>query len=233
MQTAFFTQITAYLHELNTVSIFVRLFLSVVFGAILGMDRARKNRAAGFRTHMLVCMGAALVMLTGQYIALEFHTADVARLGAQVISGIGFLGAGTIVVTRANHVTGLTTAAGLWASACIGLALGIGFYSGAIIAEFFVVLIVVFMHRVDVKLHSRSRVMEIYCEFENNSVLSAVIACVHESSVEIAHMEIVRANDPAGSIAAIITLKLPTLIEHEALLATLRRLDGLVFIDEV
>src|SRR5690554_4598709 len=104
----------------------------MVAGGILGLDREFKNRPAGLRTFMLVCIASTLVMITNQYV-LEVYShlnIDPTRMGAQVISGIGFLGVGTIIVTRRNHVKGLTTAAGLWASACIGLAIGIGFYSG-------------------------------------------------------------------------------------------------------
>ncbi len=124
--------------DFNCISITVRLALSLLCGGVLGFERERKGRAAGFRTYMLVCMGATLVMLTNQYIHDYTGTGDIARLGAQVISGIGFLGAGTIIVTGRNHIKGLTTAAGLWASACIGLAIGIGFYFGAIIGSFFI-----------------------------------------------------------------------------------------------
>ena len=85
------------------------------------------------RTHILVCIGAMLAMSTGQYAFIYYNSVDPTRIGAQVVSGIGFLGAGSIIVTRGNRIQGLTTAAGLWASACIGLAIGIGFYEGAIV----------------------------------------------------------------------------------------------------
>ena len=119
----------------------VRLTVAMICGGIIGLERGRRRRPAGFRTHMLVCMGAALTMLIGQYVAtrlaadpsLAGRTTDVARLGAQVINGIGFLGAGTIIVTGRQEVKGLTTAAGLWASACMGLAIGAGFYLGALL----------------------------------------------------------------------------------------------------
>ena len=121
------TYVPEVLKELNSISVTVRLMLSLVCGGILGVERGRKKRPAGFRTYMLVCMGAALVMITNQYIVEVYGGSDPARMGAQVISGIGFLGAGTIIVTGRNRVKGLTTAAGLWAAACVGLSLGIGF----------------------------------------------------------------------------------------------------------
>ena len=128
-----------YLRELNFVSIALRLLLSAVIGFSLGMERGRKRRPAGCRTYMLVCMGATLTLLLSQYeyymltnrwydLALEIGIrTDVSRFGAQVINGVGFLGAGTILVTGRREVKGLTTAAGLWASACMGLAIGAGF----------------------------------------------------------------------------------------------------------
>lgn len=121
------------LHEPNIVTIVIRVLLALIIGGIIGLERESKKQAAGFRTYMLVCLGATLVMMTNQYICNVFEAGDPSRLGAQVISGIGFLGAGTIIVTRKSQVRGLTTAAGLWSAACIGLAIGIGFYEGAIV----------------------------------------------------------------------------------------------------
>ena len=222
-----------YMQELNILSIFTRLFLAVLSGAILGLDRSRKNRPAGFRTHMLVCMGAALVMLTNQYITTVFNVSDPARLGAQVISGIGFLGAGTIIVTRSNQVLGLTTAAGLWASACIGLAIGIGFYSAALIAQFFILFIVIFMHRLDEWLHSRSRVMEIYTELLEVSCLSAFLSYLHGQGIKASHVELVNPHSASDNIAAIISLKLPRRFNHGEVVIELQKAEGIVFLEEV
>ncbi len=124
------------LAEPNFIALLVRTLLVIVCAGIIGYDRDARGAAAGFRTHILVCMGAMIAMSTGQFAALHY-TADVTRIGAQVVSGIGFLGAGSIIVNK-RHIMGLTTAAGLWASACIGLAIGIGFYEGAIIGTIFV-----------------------------------------------------------------------------------------------
>lgn len=115
------------------VDITARIVFACLLGGIIGYERESANRPAGFRTHILVCVGAAMVMLTGEYVHDNFGgSSDPARLGAQVVSGIGFLGAGTILRAGLN-VRGLTTAASLWAVSCIGLACGIGFYSGAVI----------------------------------------------------------------------------------------------------
>ena len=115
------------LREVTPLAILLRILAAVVIGGLIGLERGMKNRPAGLRTYMLVCVGACVVMLTNQYIFQTSATGDPTRMAAQVVSGIGFLGAGTIIVTRRNQIKGLTTAAGLWASAGVGLALGIGF----------------------------------------------------------------------------------------------------------
>ena len=117
--------------EVTQEAVVLRILLAIVIGGLIGLERGLKNRPAGLRTYMLVCVGSCLIMLTNQYIYQCTGAGDPMRLGAQVVSGIGFLGAGTIVVTRHNQIKGLTTAAGLWASAGVGLALGIGFYEAA------------------------------------------------------------------------------------------------------
>ena len=120
------------LRDVTTLSVFVRLACALICGGIIGIERSYKRRPAGFRTHILICIGAAITTLTSQYLYLNMHYfTDMARLGAQVVAGIGFIGAGTIIVTRRQRVKGLTTAAGLWTSACAGLALGIGLYEVA------------------------------------------------------------------------------------------------------
>ena len=127
--SAFFETVRTTLTDFNVVSVAVRLILSVIVGGCIGLERGRHGRAAGLRTHVLVCLGAAMAALVGLYTVKELgFSSDPMRLGAQVISGIGFLGAGTIMTRNQAQITGLTTAAGLWATASIGLAIGVGFY---------------------------------------------------------------------------------------------------------
>ena len=117
---------------LNIWSILLRFTMAIIFSGLIGLDRESKKHPAGFRTHILVSLASALAMMIGIYMYGRFDT-DPTRLSAQVISGIGFLGAGTIIL-GAGHIRGVTTAAGLWANAIMGLAIGAGFYSGAIVA---------------------------------------------------------------------------------------------------
>lgn len=151
-------EISELLHEMNCLSIGVRIFLAVILGGVIGMNRGKHGRAAGTRTHILVCLGAAVTTMLGFYTAdvLGFSN-DPLRLGAQVISGIGFLGVGTIMIRNHSQVTGLTTAAGLWTTACIGLAIGSGFYVAAILAFAAVILTFTLLSHLERKLVSRDR----------------------------------------------------------------------------
>ena len=144
------------IHEVTYLAIVVRILAAVILGGIIGLERGLKNRPAGLRTYMLVCVGSCLIMLTNQYIYQMYNVGDPVRMGAQVVSGIGFLGAGTIVVTRRNQIKGLTTAAGLWAAAAVGLAVGIGLYEAAILGGATIFLVLSIIHRWDnnMRMHS-------------------------------------------------------------------------------
>ena len=144
--------------------IFTKAVLAVLIGGLIGSERARHGRAAGMRTHILVCLGAALTSMISIHVAAVTGTGDVLRIPAQVISGIGFLGAGMIILKNNNVITGLTTAAGVWTTSIIGIALGYGFYSGAIIcAALFLIAIILFS-----KLERRKKSTEvIYIEIDN------------------------------------------------------------------
>lgn len=160
------------LTELNGWSTAFRMFLAVLFGGLIGIERGRHGRAAGLRTHILVCLGATTSSLVGLYaVRVLGITCDPLRVGAQVVSGIGFLGVGTIVVNRSNKVTGLTTAAGLWASACVGLALGIGFY----LAAFFAFLIIFITMAVFIYLEKSVKP----CSTYNHYVELSSVSCLN------------------------------------------------------
>ena len=153
-----------------------KIVLCLVIGGILGMERGKQGRAAGMRTHILVCMGAALTAMTGTYVVqvLGMGT-DPLRISAQVISGIGFLGVGTILIKGRFQITGLTTAAGLWTVASIGIAVGLGFYEGAIIAFLAAVLVMTIMHRIEYKITRRNTRFGIYVEIRGDEGIRRVI----------------------------------------------------------
>ncbi len=220
-------------YQFNIISITTRLLLAILCGGILGIERGRKRHPAGFRTYMLVCMGATLVMITNQYMVMQYPQADPARLGAQVISGIGFLGAGTIIVTGRNKVRGLTTAAGLWAVACIGLAIGIGFYSGAIIGSILTFIIVAALQNVDDKVISTATIMNLYIELTNLGVLAGFLNYVKENELKISDMEINHdkaiANERIGILVTMRSLKKRT---HVEILEILSKAEGVTYIEE-
>ena len=192
-------ELCALLGELNLFSTVVRLALALILGGILGIERGRKRRPAGLRTYMIVCMASALVMLTGEYLVQEYGTGDPARLGAQVISGIGFLGAGTIIITS-RQVKGLTTAAGLWAAACMGLAIGAGFYAGAVICGTFLLLVMAAMSRLDAYLLLRSRQINFFAEFKSMEALGRFMQFLRDEGYKLYNIEINRNRELASDL---------------------------------
>lgn len=144
-----------------------RLLLSLVLGGAIGYERGKKNHAAGLRTYMLVSIGSAMVMMIGQFSQTVFGTGDPSRIAAQVVSGIGFLGAGTIILNGKNQIRGLTTAAGLWTVAIIGIGVGTGFYSGSIVATILVLMVMTVVKQVDYYMNFKEKTIHIYFQFKN------------------------------------------------------------------
>ena len=155
-----------------------RLLIAVVIGAFIGNERARHGRAAGMRTHIIVCIGSAITAMTCVWVNASFGGGDVLRVAAQVISGVGFLGAGVIILKNGNIVTGLTTAAGVWTTATIGIALGYGFYSGAIIAAvLFFFVITTFTH---LEKNKRHKAQILYLEINDLYRLNTILEKIKE-----------------------------------------------------
>ena len=222
------------LYAINDSSIILRLVLAVVLGGIIGFERGRSGRPAGLRTHILVCLGAVLAMMTNQYIFEEFGVSDPTRMAAQVISGIGFLGAGTILVTGRHQVKGLTTAAGLWATACMGLAIGIGFYKAAVAACLMITFATVVLHRFDNFLVSKSKIMDLYIEFSNTIPFTTVLDTLKGLQVKIETIEIVKPTYGANAqIAAIMTIKLKQKRVRVDVIAKICSLEGVDFAEEI
>jgi putative Mg2+ transporter-C (MgtC) family protein len=212
----------------------LRIVLSMICGGIIGLERSRKNRPAGFRTYMIVCLSSALVMMTNQYIYNNFSGSDPARLGAQVISGIGFLGAGTIMVTSRSQIKGLTSAAGLWASACLGLAIGVGFYTGAVIVALIVFIIITFFKKIDYMLTLNNRIINIYTSFKSIEQLDKFIIFCNLSDFKVRNIEITKDTIPHEiSVIAIITLEAKERINHVDVIQRLNSFEGLVHIEEL
>lgn len=192
------------LRGLSFGAVLLRMTLAMLAGGALGMERVRKHRPAGIRTYMVVCTGAAMTMILGQYLvhmlendwaqaaAIAGAKADVARFSAQVINGIGFLGAGTVLVTGKQEIKGLTTAAGLWVSACVGIAIGAGFYEAAAPAFLIVVLCNVLLPYLESLIVENARNMNLYVEFESLDNVAQIITCIKELDTQIYEVEIER-----------------------------------------
>lgn len=179
-----------YFRELNMASILLRIFFCAVCGGAVGIERERRHRTAGFKTHVVVCMGAAICMMTGQYACMYFANSslDPTRIGAQVVSGIGFLGVGTIIVTDNSRVKGLTTAAGLWVSACIGLAIGIGFYEIAILATIVVVLMFILVKQLKMFGVEKENSLLIYVDLKDAADIKKLIIAIREQGYSVFQM---------------------------------------------
>ena len=235
-----------YLRELHFASVVVRLALAMLLGGCIGLERGRKRRPAGFRTYMLVCLGAALTVLLSLYeftmvtgpwsdICAEIGIkTDVSRFGAQVINGIGFLGAGTILVTGRQQVKGLTTAAGLWASACLGLAIGAGFYACALISMLFMLVCMYALPPLERRMTRRAHHMNISLEIESMEKLGTVVGHLRAQGVRIFDFEVNRSGSAAlPNFLCQFSAVLPDRRDHPELLAELSALDGVILIEEI
>lgn len=218
----------------SILNVFIKTTLALLCGGVIGIERGRKKRPAGFRTYMLVCLGATLVMMTNDYICKLYGTGDVARMGAQVVNGIGFLGAGTIITTGHNRVKGLTTAAGLWAAACIGLAIGSGYYEGAVIGTFMIVVIMVLLHSLDRQLLASTKVVMLYVEVRKMEIIRHMNAFIKERQIIVDDVEIERPDSTeVGKISAVVSLRLPTKIIHTELIEQVSALEGVIYVEEI
>jgi len=220
------------LRDFTLLSVTVRIILAVICGGIIGMERSLHRRPAGFRTHILVCLGAAMTTLTSQYLYLylDYYT-DMARLGAQVIAGIGFLGAGTIIIAR-QRVRGLTTAAGLWAAAIIGLAVGAGFYEGAILATVLVELTATVFLKLEKQVITKTSNIHIFLEYNKPEALEEVLAYCHNKEIKIMHLEISRNKEPENATIALISVRLAHQMKSGEALAAMTDIDGVMLAEE-
>ncbi len=226
------TQVIEYLQEFNAVTVIVRVLLAALAGALIGLEREFRSRPAGIRTHMLVSLGAALTTMMGVY-AIEVMglSLDPLRIGAQVISGIGFLGAGTILLRRGGTtITGLTSAAGLWTAASIGLAIGIGFYEGALIALLVVVLIFTLIGRLEHRMMRKRFRMAVYIEVDHVDTVASLIDTLKTryDAIEFQVTPPRSGTPPHVGIEALVRIPPKTAIEDK--IRHLQALDHVVFV---
>ena len=209
--------------------------MAIIFGRIIGYGRERERRPAGLRTHILVSIGSALAMITNIYIYEVYNSSsDPTRLGAQVISGIGFLGAGTIIVTGKNKVRGLTTAAGLWACACMGLAIGAGFYSGAIIGCLFIASVTAVLSKLDKRINRNSRNITIYILVNSTKAASKLLKDIQSTNVKISDIEISNNNVSSNDLIGILLgLRISGDICHNDFIENITNKNEVIFLQEI
>ena len=223
------------LRDMTLLSVTARLLLAVFCGGLIGMEREFKRRPAGFRTHILICLGAAMTTLTSQYLYLHMHYyTDMARLGAQVVAGIGFIGAGTIIVTRKQRVKGLTTAAGLWTSAIVGLSLGGGFYEGGILTTLLILLAELLFSKMEYHMMENAPEINLYVEYRDKDCLEELLKLFRELNLKVLGMEITRSTGSETHHACVIfSLRLNKRCREEVLLHRMQKTSGVYSVEEL
>ena len=223
--------------DINMLTVLLRMLMATACGTFIGLERSSKNRPAGFRTHILVCIGAATASLTGHYMYLVMNLpADVSRIGAQVITGLGFIGAGTIVVTKRLTIKGLTTAAGLWTSGICGLAIGAGFYEGGLITAALILLTeTVFLNLGKQIKHVQEIKLDLI--YSQKASLDHTMRCCKDRSIVITDLQIKGDGDAAHSVYhALLSLRPASNISYEDLLEHIQGIQGVrraVILDKV
>jgi putative Mg2+ transporter-C (MgtC) family protein len=235
------------LREINLLSLCIRLFFGILFSGVLGFSRNIKQRPAGIRTYMLVCIGAVLTMTLAQFENLMVKTLwneayqqigiglDVSRYGAQVINGIGFLGAGSIILSGNNKVKGMTTAAGLWASGCMGIALGAGFYEGAIIGFTLLFICLLFLPIIEDSILLKSKNMNVYLEFKSIKSLKHVIELTKSLNISIYEVDVINNfNNQKTLMGANFYMQLgKTVRRHSDIIMALSEFDEICNVEEI
>ena len=227
---------------ISNLEMVIRLALAVALGAAVGLEREKKNQAAGLRTHIVVILGATLVMLISKYgfTDIFINTKDPARLAAQVVSGIGFLGAGMIIVNR-NKIRGLTTAASLWTTACIGLAIGAGFYIPAVATTVLLVGTLSFVQYLE-QHHVKKDSRKIYAEVEQlDSFMQELDEVLTRQAVNLGRVEILEKSYPdeldvgentPGIVKVMVYLQLPRYTDCSFIISSLSKIEGVRLVEE-
>lgn len=220
--------IFAPLRELTMFSATVRMCLAVLCGGIIGLERTYRRRPAGLRTHILICLGASVTIMTSQFLALYLHYyTDMTRIGAQVVAGIGFIGAGTIIVTRHQRVKGLTTAAGLWASAVAGLALGAGFIEGGLTLTALIMVAELFFSQLKRLILRSSLEMNLYLRYDDSAAMARVLSFLRSNNIKLISLEITRPQeDAAHKATAIFLLRLNKNLRQPEFIRQLEAIEG-------
>ena len=221
--------------ELDLLGILFRLLVALICGGLVGIEREYKRRPAGFRTHILICVGACLTTLTSQFAILKLgQFTDPARLGAQVIAGIGFIGAGCIIVTKNRKVKGLTTAAGLWVAAIVGLCCGTGYVEVALFVTLIILLAELFLSKMEYWMMAKSRTINLYVEYTATDNLEALLSSIRRHKITLVDMQVTKSSSGAeGHPCAIFSLQLNRTITHDHLMTAVAELPGVHLVEEL
>lgn len=218
---------------LSTATIIFRIAISILLGGIIGLERGTSHQVAGFRTYILVSLGSSLIMIINIMLHLEYGAGDIGRMGAQVISGIGFLGAGSIMTTNTNFIRGLTTAAGLWASSAVGLAAGAGYYVPAIFGGLCIYVIIKYFKKIESVFMEKTRVLDVLIAFESDEKFRHFLELGVEKGWRVLEFYEGLEDDfkTENHLNYQITLKLNPLISVKEFLFITRQLEGVLFIE--
>ena len=224
-----------FVREMNGLAVTLRMLVAVLCGGLIGLEREFKRRPAGFRTHILISLGAAITMLTNLFLYQELHLyTDISRLGAQAIAGIGFICAGTIIVTRRHRVKGLTTAAGLWTAAIVGLVCGAGYLELALFATAMVLIAELILVRLEYYLKTKADSAHYYVEYRQAAVIESILALLKDKGVAVRDLEITRsaAESDGPLFSALLELQLQRGQSAEDLILALQNLGGVTRVEE-
>ena len=221
--------------DMTMASIALRMVLAVICGGCVGLERTYRRHDAGFRTHILICLGACMTTLVGQYLSLTMgYYTDITRLGAQVIAGVGFIGAGAIVVTQREQVKGLTTAAGLWTSAIVGLALGCGFFEGGIYTTILIIITELLLTKLEYFIFRHSQEMNLYLEYQHGTDLETVLAMFRETGITVLSMEVTRSKSSESRYpGALFLLRLNKKVSPDGLILKLNKMEEIILAAEL
>ena len=217
-------------------AIVVRMLAAALCGALIGLEREFKRRPAGFRTHMLICVGASMTILTNLYLYQVMHLyTDISRMGAQVIAGISFIGAGTIIVSKHRRVKGLTTAAGLWTVGIIGLVCGAGYLELALFVTAMVLLAEIFLSKLEYRFARKIRDVNLYVEYQHSEDLQTVMDTMQRQGAEIADLEISRVTDEEEKhyYAAVFSVQVGRNVLNEQVIPTVTAMENVITVEEM
>lgn len=219
-----------YLRDFNLLSIIIRLLLATILSGLIGMERSKNGQAAGLRTHILVCLGATIASMTGIFIHTQYNTGDIARIAAQVISGIGFIGSATVLVKNNSVITGLTTAACVWATGAIGIAIGYGFYEAAIIGTLLIWFITDKLSGIDKNVYRGTKPLCIYLEIINANLLNTTLTQIKSQNVRIEDVQLFPAKtNTENGIGLELSLQVKKEVNVDMFLETINNMDNVNF----